>query len=388
MSCQRKTLFRITAAALCAGMLAGPALAAEARSGEVYCFCGTDFAGEETALTGVCITGLPDSSAGTVNLGSRVIRTGDILTAQQLEQMTFSPADMDDDAVASVRYLPISADGIEPEATMVISIRGKRDDAPTAEDSSIETYKNLPNEGQLKVTEPEGQALSYTLVRAPKRGEVILREDGSFLYTPKKNKVGTDSFTFTASDPAGNVSREATVTIRILKPTDSVQYADTANTSCRFEAEWLRNTGIFSGESISGQACFCPEKTVTRGQFLAMLMQTLELPVDRSAVYTGFLDDAESWLRPYLAAALRNGIISGYPVEGGVEFRPDQAVTAGEAAKMMHSAIQFAVPAAAMDTQAVSQLSLPQEDAALTRADAAVVLYQLSQMESGARFVQ
>jgi VCBS repeat-containing protein len=43
----------------------------------------------------------------------------------------------------------------------------------------------LPNEGKLKVTDPEGQAMTYTVLRQPKRGTVEIREDGSFVYTPK-----------------------------------------------------------------------------------------------------------------------------------------------------------------------------------------------------------
>ncbi|MFR8332989.1 MAG: Ig-like domain-containing protein [Oscillospiraceae bacterium] len=46
-------------------------------------------------------------------------------------------------------------------------------------------------------------------------------EDGAFTHTPKKNKVGKDSFSFTATDEAGAVSNEATVTIEILKPLDN-----------------------------------------------------------------------------------------------------------------------------------------------------------------------
>lgn len=374
MSCQRKTPLRIAAGILCLGMLSGPVLAAEPAAAET--------GGAAPELAGVCITGLPEASAGSFRLGNRIIRSGDFLTAQQLAQMTFSPAPTEEDTSVTVRYLPISEDGIEPEAEMVIAIRGSRNDAPAAEDSNVETYKNLPAEGQLKVSEPEEQAMTYTLVRLPRRGEVILREDGSFLYTPKKNKVGTDSFTFTASDPAGNVSREATVTIRILKPADDTRYADTTGSECTFEAEWLRSNGIFSGEMIGGQACFCPEKAVTRGQFLAMLMQTLELPVDRSAVYTGFLDDAESWLRPYLAAAMRNGIIQGYPVEGGVEFRPDEPVTADQAAQMMQSAALFAIPTASMDSSA-AEAAFPAGSSTMTRSDAAIALYRLHKMNSG-----
>ena len=347
MSCQHSFLRRMAAGALCALVLSLPALAAEVESGETYCFAGSDFAVTGEVLSGVCITGLPDGDAGCVKLGSRIIRAGDILTAEQLAQMTFCPVRSETDAQATVEYLPIYADRVAPESVMVISIRGKEDKAPVAEDSELETYKNLPNEGQLRASDPEDEPLTFTLTRQPRRGEVILRPDGSFLYTPKNNKVGTDSFTYTATDPAGNVSREATVTVQILKPADARQYADTSGNDCRFAAEWMRNTGIFAGETVSGQLCFSAEEEVTRGEFLAMLMQTLELPIDRTAVYTGFVDEAEDWLKPYLAAALRSGIIQGYSSEEGAVFCPDQVITGSEAAMMICNALDLAAPTGA-----------------------------------------
>ena len=322
-------------------------------------------------LTGICVTSVPEE--GAVMLGSRVIRRGDVLTSDQARALTFTCPEQEYDVRAVMEYLPVGPEGVGTEAELVFSIRGKKNEAPAAEDSRLETYKNLPNEGMLSCTDPEGDALTFTLTRPPKRGEVILREDGSFLYTPKKNKVGTDSFTFTATDSAGNVSKEATVTIDIRKPSDERQYADTVSSDCRFEAEWLRSTGIFSGETVNGQLCFSPDESVSRGQFLAMLMQVLDLPVDRSAVETGFVDESPQWLRPYLAAALRSGIITGYPAGDGVEFRAEQAVSAAEAQAMVSRAVSFALPAAAMaDSPALSGT------ANLTRADAAKVLYQVS----------
>lgn len=386
MSFQRK-LLPFFAAAL---VLSVPARAAEVDAG--YRFCGADFVEEERTLRGVCITDLPSSAAGSVMLGSRIIRPGDFLTAQQLDQVCFAPTVSQQDASAEVRYLPVYSDGPGAEASTVLSVRGRKDEAPVAEDSAIETYKNLPREELLKVTDPEDQPMTYTLVRSPKRGEVVLREDGSFLYTPEKNKVGTDSFTFTASDPGGNVSREATVTIKVLKTSVDQPYTDTAGMDCRFSAEWLRNNGIFSGETINGQCCFSPDEPVTRGQFLAMLMQTLKLPADRSAETTGFTDDAPLWLRPYLAAAFRSGLISGYRSENGVEFRPDTPIDSQEAALMMQSAVNFAIPTGLTDEAAVAawaqdtvrtvsgaETSLPNKQV-LTRADTSKILYQISQI--------
>ena len=322
--------------------------------------------------TGAWITEVPKGDA--LHLGSRVIRAGDVLTTAQLEKLT-----LQGQTEAVIRYLPILDRGLQPEAELVIALGTRKNEAPTAEDSLLETYRNLPNEGLLKVSDPEGDVLTFTLTRQPRRGDVVIREDGSFLYTPKKNKVGTDSFTFTAADAAGNVSREATVTVRILKPTDEQQYADTAASDCRFEAEWLRSTGVFTGETVNGQFCFSPDEPVSRGQFLAMLMQVLDMPVDRNVQETGFLDESPQWLKPYLAAALRSGIIAGFPTGDGAEFRPEQTVSAAEAARMAGNALRFAVPAAALDDAD----PIRADDTPMTRSGAAKLLYRLNLLRRG-----
>ena len=135
-------------ACICVLGLAVPAFAQEVECDAVYCFTAGDFSGEEETLTGICITGLPQSNTGTVMLGSRVLRAGDILTAGQLEQMTFQPLQTQQDQVAEVTYLPIFENRVESAAVMTISIRGKEDKAPVAQDSAIETYKNLSNDGK------------------------------------------------------------------------------------------------------------------------------------------------------------------------------------------------------------------------------------------------
>lgn len=338
----RKKLLCGLVAAVCIAAVGVGAAALEVDCDSTYCFSASDFSTE--TLEGVCITGLPNSEVGTVMLGQRVIRTGDILTADQLDELTFRPLRTDEDVQATVRYLPIYENRVEKTATMTISVRGKKDRAPVAEDSGLETYKNLPNSGMLKVHDPEGQALTFTLIRGPKRGDVAIDEDGTFTYTPKKNKVGTDSFVYTATDPAGNVSRQATVTVEILKPCDKKQYADTVGTDCRFGAEWLRNEGIFVGENVGGKLCFQPQQQVTRGQFLAMLVNVLGLETDEDAVYTGFTDACPAWLRPCLAAALRSGLTAGW---GSSVFGADAPITGREAAVLLQNALALPVNSAA-----------------------------------------
>ena len=334
----RTRIAGMVTAVCCAATLCLPALAAEVDCDSVYCFTGADFQEE---VVGICVTDLPDPATGTVLLGTRVVRPGDILAADQLDSMTFSPLWTGEDQDATVSYLPIFENRVAEEATMTIAIHGKQDKAPVAEDSALETYKNLENTGRLKVTDPEGQKLTFTVTRQPKRGSLDLKEDGSFTYTPKKNKVGVDSFTYTATDPAGNVSREATVTIQIIKPTDAAMYTDTAGTDCQFTAEWLRNTGIFAGEQVGGECCFAPGKSVTRGEFLVMTMKALGIQGDSQAQTTGFEDDCPAWLKPYLAAAQRSGLVRGYATETGAEFRADLPITGAEAAAIVSCALDL-----------------------------------------------
>ena len=389
-----KRSFALLAAICCWVCLCGPALASdggaespalapEVDCDSVYCFEGSEF-GED--LTGVCILRLPDSEAGTVMLGTRVIRQGDILAAEQLNMLTFQPLRRSTDAQATVTYLPIYENRVEKEATMTISIRGKVDKAPVAEDAVLETYKNLPNQGKLKVSDPEGSVLTYTVTRGPKRGEINIAADGSFTYTPKKNKVGTDSFTYTATDAAGNVSREATVTIQILKPSDKTFYADTVGNDCRFAAEWMKNTGLFVGETIGDQCCFQPESTVSRGQFVTMLVQSLGLQVDENVTHTGFEDDCPTWLKPYLAAAHRAGLTAGWP--NGSKFGADAPITGAEAALLIQNALDLPTSVISLEQNAADwAVAVMAENgvnlnanAALTRADVAVALYRVSKL--------
>jgi hypothetical protein len=212
---------------------------------------------------------------------------------------------------------------------------------------------------------------------------VELHADGSFTYTPKRNKVGVDSFTYTATDPAGKVSREATVTIQILKPTDDARYLDTA----QFEAEWLRHTGIFQGEKLGNSLCFQPEKPVSRGEFITMAMKLFS---DGAGAET-LNESVPKWLQPYYAAAVRSGLVAG--LETG-HFAYDRPITGEAAALMLQNALDLTAAEEAMAQSgeaAVSPLQilgsygidLPGEDN-LTRGQAARALYAAARLAEDA----
>ena len=331
----------VLVAALCLGALPVSAQ-------EMTCFSQEEM---PEAMTGLLLCDTPSEG---LMLGSRVLADGDVLTAEQATQVTFSGAQ------GQVEYIPVFAGGLGER--MVLTV-GKKESPPVAEDSALETYKNMPITGRLKVT---GENLTYTVTRPCRRGTLELTRDGTFTYTPKKNKVGIDSFTYTAAGADGKSSREATVTITILKPRDDTQYTDTQELPCRFTAQWLKNTGIFTGETIGENLCFGPEKPVTRGEFVTMLVKTLDIPVDEAILAQGYSDEIPAWLQPFLAAAQRSGLTAALPEKE--TFGADQAILAGEASAMVSAALDDTV-------EAMAQLEADSE-AALTRAQASQLLYQ------------
>lgn len=359
---------------------------------DAYCFSEADFeAPQLSTLNGIFVTAVPAPEVAQIRLGSRVLRAGDVLPVDELACLRLLPACAENcDAV--LRYQPICGHALGEEVALTVRIQSGKNERPTAENYELETYRNIANDGRLSGANPERASLTFQLVDAPKRGTVELNLDGTFVYTPAKNKVGEDSFTFTVTDEAGNVSAPATVRISILKPGEDMTYADVLSTDA-FEAAWMLEQGLDGGRSIGGVTCFCPEDTVSRADFLVMLMKLAGIQPDESAV-TGFSDTARlpEWQRQYLAAAFRRALVRGERGEDALCFRPNDAVTPQEAAVMVQSVLQLPVSAASLsDTlpvwsadsvQALHEagVSLRTDDAPLLRVEAAKLLYQVRQL--------
>lgn len=348
------------------------ARAAAVDSGSEYCFAAADFTEN---IEGAALLETPDT--GVLRLNHRVIREGDVLTMAQLENLTFTPYGTEVDDQATVVYLPVSEEGIGQETAFTLGIRGKENKPPVAEDSALETYKNLPNTGTLRASDPEGEALSFSVTRQPRRGEVVISQDGSFTYTPKNNKVGVDSFAYTASDPGGNISREATVTITILRPTEPTAYTDTLGTDCCFEAEWMRSSGIFSGESLAQKPVFQPGKEVTKGEFLAMAVKTLSIPVEDTAS-DQFGGNLPQWLRPYAVAALRAGLTDRQPWQ---QWQAEETAKGEDVAALLCSALDLDADEKTQFEELKEREIILSEGETVTRQTAAIALYRLSELK-------
>ena len=97
--------------------------------------------------------------------------------------------------------------------------------SPVSADDAFATRANTPltvsAPGVLaNDNDPDGDTLTVALTRNPGNGQVTLRPDGGFTYTPTGGFSGVDSFDYVASDGTGN-GNVATVSIFVSAPIPS-----------------------------------------------------------------------------------------------------------------------------------------------------------------------
>lgn len=207
--------------------------------------------------------------------------------------------------------------------------------APTARAIEIKTYRGIPYQAQFLASDSEGEDMTFAVVDQPRKGSVTI-DGANFTYTPDEGVTGGDSFTYAATDSAGHVSQPATVTVTIEKTRSGVTYADTEGSAAAAAAQELAEAGIFTGAKIGDQYYFEPDKTVSRGEFLAMALETAGREVT-SVTMTGFCDDEAipTWAKAYAAAGVADGIVLGKPTAEGAAFQSGDAITFNEAATML-----------------------------------------------------
>ena len=350
---------------------------------------------ENEAFEGVYVASVPSQLDAEVSLGARTLRAGDVLDRSMLSQLLVLPAE-NRDASCELVYCPIEGGEVQPSRALELSILTGKNEAPVCRDVKFETYKNIANTGALDARDPEGDTLTYQLVKEPKRGTVEISPDGSFTYTPAQNKVGKDVFTYTATDSAGNVSNVANVTVKIVKPTDKAMYQDLAGDTLAYTAMWLKDRGVYTGKRIAGNLCFEPEGTLTRGEFLVMAMKLLGAEPESARLTSGFADESKTpaWMRPYIVSAFKSGMVSGVTSPDGMVFRPSSNLTRAEAAVMLQNILDLpqsqeaavfsedcAVPVwaqASVSALESAGISIPVTTSAenLTRREAAELLYE------------
>ena len=202
--------------------------------------------------------------------------------------------------------------------------------APVAENMAIRVFRGVAYEGVFRAVDNEGDEITFAIAQEAKKGTVTLTEDGLGF-------VGSDSFTYTASDAYGNTSLPATVSVTIEKANSGVCYADMAGNRAHTAAVDLAEHDVFTGARLGGSYFFEPERTLSRGEFIAMALAAMDVSAEEVQM-TGFCDDASipSWAKGYAVSALNAGVVSGISTAEGAAFRAGDLITLNEAAVILN----------------------------------------------------
>ena len=258
--------------------------------------------------------------------------------------------------------------------------------APVAENLELETYRGISVGGQLVAVTPDGGEVSYTITTAPSKGTVELGENGQFIYSPKESSRGRDYFGYRATDTEGQQSREATVIIKLCRQRKNLRYSDTAGLRCDYAAHVLAEKGAFTGSTLLGNALFEPERTMTKGEYLALCMACAGRKPLSGIESTGYEDDVSlsPWIKPYAATALFDGISAP-----SREYNEKALVYPAEAAELINRCFGFSTANIRIhENQSIANLracglwdSAFDREEPLTRSDAAILLVKAMEIK-------
>ena len=113
-----------------------------------------------------------------------------------------------------------------------------------------------------------------------------------------------------------------------------VAFSDITSSAWYYDAvTFLAARGVTTGTTA---ATFSPDDTLTRGQFIVMLLRAYGIESDSTAAHN-FSDSGNTYYTGYLAAAKRLGITNGV---GNNRFAPEQSITRQEMFTLLYNALR------------------------------------------------
>ncbi len=218
----------------------------------------------------------------------------------------------------------------------------------TAVDSDFTIDKNDSLEAAFEAIVSGDETFNFVVVTEPSHG-IVSQETISeplFTYQPVMDFTGTDTFTFRleSGDLYSNVGT-ISITVRgVSEPIIPFYYEDMQDHWANFSASHLAARGMIIGEEINDDFYFCPDKDMTRAEFLLFVLSIVDA---NDTDYSGenmeikFADekDMPSWLLEKVTLAYNMKIISGVSDSGTIYFHPNDLITRGEAFVMINNAL-------------------------------------------------
>ncbi len=311
-------------------------------------FCAADFTNALSLnrLEAITVTSLPDPTLGALYLGSVPVAVNQTISAVNLDKLRFAPNAGVETAVFQFRAEE------EYSLACLMRIENTVNYAPTADafadTVTARTQKDITCFGTLGAYDPEGDALVYEITDYPLKGLITLTDaaHGDFRYTPYVGCSGRDTFSYRVRDSRGNYSAPVSVRIEIARKNARLVFSDMSEHWAHSAAIEMAAAGIMDYDWKNDLPVFCPDETVSREDFLVMILKTLRVEDPGAVIRTSFddNDDIAPEKRGYVEAAYRAGIIRGVEEDGARRFLPKAPISRAETAVMLNNLIGAEVP--------------------------------------------
>ncbi len=304
-----------------------------------------------TKVDKITILTLPDPAEGTLMLGNTPVAVNQSISRKNFGKLSFRPVN----ATAESEFYFTIGGGYSVVCSVLVLDRADHSPVMKENNVAVETMKGVSLYGSVSAVDPENGNLSYYVTKAPTRGSVKITDTsiGSFVYTPEKNR-GTDSFEISAVDEYGNWSAPAKIKVTVSKNKSGIEYADLDGHWAEVSAVKMTNAGIMNGSYVDGDAYFYPSESVSREDFVTMLMKTIGLSDIGEITGAVFADDGEisDANRNYCRAAEKLGFINGTEAGGKAYFNPKSTITRAEVAVILQNIIGVDVSESAVPVYA------------------------------------
>lgn len=320
----------------------GMVKASMAYNGEIS-FDAYDF--DETLATNVksiTITALPDESQGRLMLGELYVVNNQVIDREDFDSLKFIPSSSkESDCV--FKFIP-SSGNYELECMLrVITEVNYSPIATNGQAVSTWTNEDVTCFGVLDGYDPDGDKVKFEIVSYPEKGivQIINSEAGDYKYTPYDGVKGKDSFTYRVRDEYGNYSAESTVNIKIEKTKTTLVFADMSGHKALNAVLEVSDEYMPCTKNADGTYSFNPEGTVTKEEFLALVMDVMGAKNVPTLTKTRFADDdkIDPKYKGYFESAFVLGIIEGERKPDGIYVNPKSQITTAEASVIINKII-------------------------------------------------
>lgn len=300
-------------------------------------------------ISSITITSLPSISDGCLCLGDVLVNVGQTISRENISLLNYR-AGSNDIKEGEFRF---KANDNEYEMACKLYFLSRENSAPTLsmEDErtfNVSTHQTVTLYGKISGYDSDGDDLKYEIVTYAKNGAINLdNKTGEYTYTPIGAYFGEDKFEYVAVDKYGNYSNSRTVMLTVEKMKTDIVYSDMNKNPAHHAALTMTEKGIMSGNTIGETTYFMPDKSVSRIDFLVMLMHAIGVNNVENVFDTGFDDDDEipASMKGYVYKARNLGIVNGsVDAMGNYYFYPNKEITRAEAALIVNNIVNGNAP--------------------------------------------